>query len=228
MADEEELPDPPTTYSLTPEGGEPKSTSTEFTGVGKALYTNGDEYEGAFENGTRHGKGVYKYYNRYGFDEFHGTFENNMRTGLGRHTYKKGGFYHGNFKNNLRHGEGTFKYANGDIYSGMWKDGKKDGKGTYVFNTTKYEMRGTWSAGQVTQGTWTLSDGTKYVGGFKHQKPCGDGVWQTSKGTSVEGAYVQQVVPLDNEKIKKAGAPLKTEARIFWKTATMVSMEDTV
>jgi len=147
-----------------------------------------------------------------------------LKTDLGRVTYKKGGFYHGYFKDGKREGEGTFKYANGDLYSGMWKDGKRHGKGTYVYAGTKYEMKGDWKDGQIVSGTWTFIDGTKYVGTFKQQKPCGDGVWQTAKGTIVEGAYVQQIVPIDGEESKPGGQP-PTETRIFWKTATMVEAD---
>merc|ERR1711966_51423 len=120
--------------------------------------------------GMRQGQGKYTYYSG---DVFTGTFENNLKTGKGRITYKKGGFYHGCFKDGLRDGEGTFKYASGDIYSGMWKAGKRHGPGTYVFAVTKYEYKGEWKDGQIAQGTWTLTDGTKYEGKFKDQKPYG-------------------------------------------------------
>jgi len=71
-------------------------------------------------------------------------------------------------------------------------------------------MKGTWKDGQITNGTWTLTDGTRCVGGFRNQKPCGDGVWETAKGTVVEGAYVQQVVPIDDDKTvaTTAGCPV--------------------
>ena len=98
MADDEELPEPPSQYTLTTEAGE-KKTSIGFSGKGAAAYTNGDVYEGLFENGARQGSGTYKY--RCG-DVYEGSFENNLKTGLGRVTYKKGGFYHGYFKEGKR------------------------------------------------------------------------------------------------------------------------------
>eukprot|EP00927_Polykrikos_kofoidii_P079850 TRINITY_DN76685_c0_g1_i1.p2 TRINITY_DN76685_c0_g1~~TRINITY_DN76685_c0_g1_i1.p2 ORF type:complete len:237 (-),score=60.41 TRINITY_DN76685_c0_g1_i1:53-763(-) len=236
MAEEEELPEPPTAYQLTPEGQEAKPTSIGFSGTGKAEYTTGDVYEGAFEDGKRQGKGKYMYYKKTGYDTFKGTFENNKKTGLGRVDYKNGGFYHGHFKAGRRDGEGTFRYGNGDIYSGMWREGKRHGQGTYVFAVTKYEMKGVWKDGQITEGTYTLSDGSRFVGAFKNQKPCGDGIWEMAKGTIVEGAYVQQVVPIDDDGAAKplvaaapvaaAKEPVKTETRIFWKTATMVAANE--
>jgi len=239
LGEGEEVPKPEK-YTLTPtgpEGGDAKPTSIGYSGQGKGEYINGDTFEGTYVDGARQGPGVYKYNQKTGYDIFEGSFEANKKDGLGMMKYKPsapgksfpdGGFYHGHYVAGKRHGEGTFKYPNGDIYSGMWKEGKRHGKGTYVFAGTKYEMKGTWREGQITQGTWTLTDGTRYVGGFRNQKPCGDGIWETAKGTIVEGAYVQQVVPIDGDKSKKVvpGSAPATETRIFWKTATMVGAED--
>lgn len=239
-------------------GDEEKKTSKEFTGEAKAEYDTGDKYEGSYVDGKRHGKGLYAYYNSipdpagdpgsdakityYNF--FQGTFKENVKTGLGRMTFKddKTGqpldpyhsFYHGHFLNGKRHGEGTFKYKNGDMYSGMWKEGKKHGQGTYVYAKTKYEITGIWKDGQITKGEWRLTDGSKYVGGFKNQKPCGDGIWQMSKGTTVEGAYIQWVVPVDPGAGKKAAPPSKDgkppmQTKILWQSAnpaTLVATEE--
>merc|ERR1712048_477032 len=133
------------------------------SGQAKVEYPMGDLFEGNFKDGKREGQGVYEYYQITGRDKFTGVFEDNKRTGLGRMEYCKGGFYHGYFVNGKRHGEGTFKYKNGDIYSGNWREGKRHGQGTYVFVNTKYEMKGIWKDGKITKGTWTLTDGTRYV-----------------------------------------------------------------
>eukprot|EP00439_Symbiodinium_sp_Y106_P076570 s1480_g15.t1 len=220
MGDEEER-QPPGVYTLVTEAGEQK-TSIGFTGKATANYANGDIYEGLFENGIRHGQGTYTYLKG---DVFSGTFDNNQKTGLGRIVYKKGGYYHGHFKGGKREGEGTFQYANGDIFSGYWKDGKKHGAGTYVFNKTKYEYKGEWKDGQITTGTWTLTDGTQYQGTFQSQKPCGDATWKTRQGTIVEGSYVQQVVPLDSAPPAKPGEPPAVVTRCFWTTAALVAAE---
>jgi len=224
MADEEDLPEPTGEYSLQGPA-DPLKCSIGFNGSGKATYPNGDTYDGVYENGVRNGNGTYFY--RTTRDTFKGTFTENKKTGMGRVDFKAGGFYHGYFKDGKREGEGTFQYPNKDIYSGMWQDGKRHGKGTYVYSDTKYELKGAWKDGQIVQGTWTFTDGTRYVGGFQNSKPCGDGVWETIKGTIVEGSYVQQVVPLadDDAGKKKDGTPL-TETRIFWNTATLVAVEE--
>jgi hypothetical protein len=232
----------PPEYKFATSAGDEKKSSKEFTGDGKAEYTNGDTYQGAYLEGMRHGPGTYAYYNKVkvGDDEtayynfFQGTFKQNVKTGMGKVTYKDGGFYHGQFLNGKRSGQGTFKYSNGDIYCGMWKDGKKHGDGTYVYSKTKYEVTGNWKDGQVTKGVWKLSDGTQYEGGFKNQKPCGDGIWKMAKGTIVEGAYIQWVVPVDPPPGVSAPPPTKdgkpaTETKILWQSAdpaTLVAVED--
>ncbi len=55
-----------------------------FTGQGLATYPNGDVYEGAFVNGTRHGDGVYKYSNG---DIYSGKFIEGLKEGLGKLEY---------------------------------------------------------------------------------------------------------------------------------------------
>jgi len=231
MAEDEELPEPTGEYTLEAPAGERKD-SHGFSGKGKATYQNGDSYDGVYENGIRSGPGSYFY--RSTRDTFKGTFEDNKKGGvaeakMGRMEYGTGGkkgFYQGYFKNGKREGEGTFQYPNRDIYSGMWKDGKRHGKGTYVYADTKYELKGTWKEGKIVQGTWTFTDGTRYVGVFQDSKPCGDGIWETKQGTIVEGAYVQQVVPSDDKEGKKPDGTPWTETRIFWNTATMVAVDD--
>jgi hypothetical protein len=217
--DEEPLP---SAYTIDTGANPECPHSFGHNGNGKAKYMNGDTYDGNYVDGKRQGPGVYTY--RKNKATFKGEFEQNIKTGKGRVTYKEG-YYEGFFENGKRHGEGTFQYPNKDIYSGMWKDGKRHGKGTYVYANTKYELKGVWKEGQIVQGTWTFTDGTRFVGSFQQNKPCGDGVWETKDGTIVEGAYVQQVVPLDDTPKKPDGTPA-TETRIFWNTATMVAAED--
>jgi len=43
------------------EGDKKDGDATLQHGKGKAIYKNGDEYEGDYEEGKRHGHGVYKW-----------------------------------------------------------------------------------------------------------------------------------------------------------------------
>ena len=54
-------------------------------------YDNGNKYEGEWENGKKHGEGIYRY------------------------TYQ-GGVYEGEFADNKKHGMGTMKEASGGAY----------------------------------------------------------------------------------------------------------------
>lgn len=225
---EEGQNEPEGKYILVKESGEDTNSSHGHTGKGRVVYPNGDKFEGMFQNGVRQGPGTYTYFEFAPGNEqisFEGTFKENLKTGLGMMTFRGGAFYHGMFLEGKRHGEGTFKYANGDIYSGMWEKGKKHGKGTYVYATTKYNIVGEWKEGEMVSGKWTLTNGAHYIGGFKKQKPFGDGVWKFPTGTTVEGAYSQQIVPVDDAEPTKSGEP-PTETKIFWKTAAVINVEE--
>lgn len=232
MADDEGVEQPPGVYKFEVDGKEMKS-SHGYSGKGKASYANGDIFEGMFENGAKQGSGMYEYWQHSVNGQppneqkkFEGTFQEGLKTGLGMMTYRDGkSFYHGHFQDGKRHGEGTFKYGNGDIYSGQWQKGKKHGKGTYVYAVTKYEITGEWKDGEIVSGKWRLTNGNHYVGGFKKGKPWGDGVWKFPSGTTVEGAYAQAIIPVDDKEPDKSGKP-PTETKINWKTAAIITSEE--
>ena len=52
-----------------------------------ATYTNGDVYDGAFEDGKKVGKGKYTYLDG---TVYEGNYVNDVRSGLGRLTYASG------------------------------------------------------------------------------------------------------------------------------------------
>lgn len=49
-------------------------TSRNFTGKGRASYTNGETYEGDYVDGKREGYGVYEYKNKY---KYSGNWKDN-------------------------------------------------------------------------------------------------------------------------------------------------------
>jgi radial spoke head protein 1 len=61
-------------YTLTTDKGEAQAFSAGYSGKGKAQYPNGDEYDGDFENGVRHGKGKYVYGQGENQDRYEGNF----------------------------------------------------------------------------------------------------------------------------------------------------------
>jgi hypothetical protein len=94
-------------------------------------YANGDEYEGDYEDGKMHGKGIFKYAN--GEATYDGCFKYDKRSGEGKMTYADGDEYDGNWKDGKKHDQVALKYVNSDVYDGYYKDSKKHDKGSYRF-----------------------------------------------------------------------------------------------
>jgi hypothetical protein len=118
-----------------------------FNGWGREIKSNGEIYEGKFENDKLNGKGIYKNggilyigdfrnYKKHGKGElftnsYHyiGNFVNDDIEGFGKIEYYEEGVFEGNFYNNEINGYGTYKYKNGDFYEGQMKNGRMNGKG---------------------------------------------------------------------------------------------------
>lgn len=120
---------------------------------GKAAYTypNGDEYEGDFLRGKRHGFGVYvefvtknQYEGDWELDERHGKgvlsskssgyiydgeWSHDLRCGHGHSSLKNVESYTGEWLDNFFHGMGVYTNADGDVYNGEWYRGVKHGAG---------------------------------------------------------------------------------------------------
>ena len=132
----------------------------------RLTFRNGDTYEGDFQFGQRHGKGLY--------------------------TWKDGRQYKGAFFKNARQGKGTLIYPNSDFYEGHFIQGKRHGHGRFIFASgSMYE--GTWQGGLYHgQGTLVQSDGSTYVGEFVNGVKHGQGQDMNQMGDVVfEGQYVR-------------------------------------
>ncbi len=89
-------------------------------GFGKAVYDNGNVYEGEWKDGSHNGQG--------------------------KITYDHGVVYEGEWKDDWRYGKGKMIYANGDVYEGEWKADCRDGKGKMIYNNGKVKD-GFWENG---------------------------------------------------------------------------------
>ena len=114
-------------------------------GEGKYIWNNSDDiYEGSWQDGVRHGKGIQKYSN--------------------------GDTYQGDWFNNKKHGQGIYIWNNGDIYQGNWRDGRKnDEKGVFISKNPSFEFRGIFLEGKVSSGEIILNSKDKYS--IKLNKP---------------------------------------------------------
>jgi hypothetical protein len=137
----------------------------------------GDTYDGFWQNGRRHGKCVYTFFNG---EVFHCTWNNSrcpqfqdrleaFRNGSpwNGHGEKKfiNGSYVGNFRDGKRVGKGRMQFSNGDEYDGEWYDDFMHGRGTY----------------KSTNGS--------YVGNFRDGKRVGKGRMQFSNDDEYDGEW---------------------------------------
>eukprot|EP01051_Picozoa_sp_SAG22_P010211 SAG22_NODE_904_length_6586_cov_3.133498_6_plen_286_part_00 len=161
-----------------------RNERNERHGVGKAVFENGDAYEGGYINGRRHGTGKYTFKSGAVYD---GDYHNNAKHGTGKMSYADKSVYDGQWKMDRRHGQGSYVYANGDVYAGAWCNGVKHGKGMYFFMASKCQFFGYWNDAKFTAGTWVMQDGSTYVGSFEGG-PTGPGTYRFPDGTAVDGS----------------------------------------
>ena len=86
----------------------------------------GDKYKdvngGTFtKDMKRQGQFIYKYSNG---DVFEGNYENGVKHGYGKMTWSNGDVYEGNWQNDDLHGYGKYTWASGKVYKGNWKNGE--------------------------------------------------------------------------------------------------------
>ncbi|EER00095.1 conserved hypothetical protein [Perkinsus marinus ATCC 50983] len=204
-------------YALITEEGENRESAIGYTGKATAKYSNGDVYEGYFDDGKKAGDGVYTHGNG---DVYEGSYKEGKRHGVGRYTMGDagGGYYHGSFAKGLYDGKGTMMYsASGDVYSGEWKEGLRHGLGTYVYRKGQASVSGRWEDDRLVEGEWRLSpdhNSPVYEGKFdpkwvtaastsirvdsvRFGQPIGDGVWKLPCGQEIAGRYIQSHTPSD-------------------------------
>lgn len=111
---------------------------SEFSGLGRFTYNNGDYKEGSFISGD-------------------------LNEGKMTIHFNDGTSYSGDIKSGKFEGLGSFTWSNGSIYSGEWKNGKQNGKGKIVdFEGTITE--GLFSNNAFKEGTITKPNGEFYKG----------------------------------------------------------------
>lgn len=183
-------------------------------GYGKAVYSNGEIYEGQWRQGQYEGEGtlilqdgsVYKGHFHHtdlqgtvhfsNGDIFEGFLTNRVFSGQGVYTFKNGDRLEGNFTGKQL-SKGTIQFATGDSYEGSIQDLKMDGQGT-LFYSNHDVYHGEFKQGhQCGQGVLTYKDGSVYEGAFQEDKRHGFGtlksVFQTAnddEGTRIPETQV--------------------------------------
>lgn len=161
------------------------------------MYPNGDEYDGEFVRGKRHGFGVYVEFVTK--NQYEGDWERDERHGKGVLTSKISGYiYDGEWKHDMRSGHGHSALKNVETYTGEWLDNFFHGMGVYT-NADGDVFNGEWhrgvkhGAGKVTVARRRREDefeGVKqYTGEFVNGKFHGMGACEYMDGTEYSGGF---------------------------------------
>ncbi|GMI40686.1 hypothetical protein TrCOL_g11824 [Triparma columacea] len=152
-----------------------KDEDGRFEGKGKAVFVDGNVYEGGFHLGMMHGKGCYTFRDGVYYD---GSFFYNKITGAGTYKWPDSSSYTGEVKDGLRHGKGTFVSPDQvTTYDGDWVSGKREGLGTIYYDEDKaVYYKGQWVANQRSgKGLVVYPSGNTYDGEWKANRKNGKG-----------------------------------------------------
>lgn len=138
------------------------------------MFASGNQFEGEFRGGSRHGRGVFCFTSGAQYD---GHWVKGLKHGFGKFTYPDGSFYCGDWKRNKKEGFGKYVYENGDIYEGTWLDDKKHGVGTYKYQLANISFKATWINGSLKGPIEIDYENFRYHGSWNGHNPVGEGVF---------------------------------------------------
>ena len=153
-----------------------------YHGQGTRKYSSGNTYVGDWVNGEKNGNGSFLFSNG---DKYIGTYKNDERVGNGKYVFANGSIYEGEFKNYTPHGIGTMIGTNGVKYKGDFQDG------TYIDSLKNSKLPACPSSGIWDNcfGSYTYSDGKKYVGEWKDDNREGYGISTEPDGSKYVGTW---------------------------------------
>ena len=143
-------------------------------GEDKTLYQSGNQYEGEYHEGLRHGRGVFQFKNG---SRYEGEYKKGLKHGLGKFIYCDGSVYAGNWKSDQKHGFGKYIYENGDIYEGTWKKDVKHGVGVYKYREATIAFKANWIDGLPKGPIEIFYQNFRYHGSWNKNMPVGEGVF---------------------------------------------------
>lgn len=123
-----------------------------YNGQGRAIFTNGNSFNGAWLHGVMHGQGIFTWNDG---TIYRGPFVNGRIHGKGSLRWPSGNTYEGDVLGGYRHGRGKFVMVTDSdeiedenavmTYDGEWYGGKKHGVGTLLYRTDgKERYEGEW------------------------------------------------------------------------------------
>jgi len=152
-----------------------RNDENERHGFGKAYFPNGDTYEGNYDRGRRHGKGLYRLVSAGNGAQYDGNYAWNLKHGFGEMVYPDGARYEGYWFEDNRQGQGKYTYINGDVYEGEWFESRKHGKGSYYHSSSGARIEGQWEMGDL-NGSMKIDFGSySYHGTYNMNLVAGEG-----------------------------------------------------
>jgi len=130
---------------------------------------DGENYEGEFRDGMKHGHGLLTALRWY----YKGEFRLGKRNGKGEYRWTDGTnrLYEGGFDEDMFHGQGTYTDEFGNVYIGGYERGKKSGHGMLKMVKKGLVYEGSWSDGKK-DGLGKLIQGEHVLleGNWKHDE----------------------------------------------------------
>lgn len=144
-------------------------------------------YEGHFQNGLRHGRGIHIFANG---DRYDGDWSEDIRNGTGVYTWLNGDQYKGGWVNGRMAGKGSFTWIDGGNHGGMFANGLRHGKGVYT-TANGEEYSGVWLAGEFDREcTYRDREGNFYEGAFRDYRFHGFGTFIWKNGARFDGHFL--------------------------------------
>ncbi|XP_061409125.1 MORN repeat-containing protein 4 isoform X1 [Lethenteron reissneri] len=97
---------------------------------GSFTYATGEEYQGEWKEGRRHGLGQLRFTDG---THYLGQFENGLFSGCGVLAFPDGSRFEGEFSQGKFHGVGVFSRSDGMMFEGEFKNGHVEGYGLLTF-----------------------------------------------------------------------------------------------
>ncbi len=159
---------------------------SNFSGLCKVVWANGDVFQGAMLNGQFHGKGLFVWANGASYD---GDWRYDNPEGQAKLKFANGNQYEGSVINGKPHGQGTMRYSSGDTYAGNFNAGDPDGAGIYTWeNGQRFE--GIWNNGHPNGlGRTQFPSGDAYTGNYVDGEPDGLGEYNWANGDKHVGNW---------------------------------------
>ncbi len=141
-----------------------------------------------------------------------GCLSGNCEDGNGIMGFPDGTRYEGGFVKGKFHGLGKWFYTNGDVFDGNWHENFPHGDGR-IIHEDQSETKGVWEfgvylgetrggsirdctygdCGNIKEGYYQYSDGTRYKGEFKNGLPQGWGRVEYPGGEIYEGDWLSDI-----------------------------------